>query len=331
MMKTENNELIIPASAISGYRNDDYLEASGFSPVYIFFPLPLAEEMECIKGLTGIWYSFFEYDIEFSLRGDEECSFIDTAGNFYCSTENTELDEVEREWLRRFVVCFKTEIEDLKNGSLPFLEFTYILNACRERSMGGDLSLVTEEIHDAVYSMWRQSLLTKAQSGLPVNIVLDSLGGYRMNDFTTDGAKRIWFQNNEDDDYENGNGFYRELDETLATSYIRPSFYKYEVKIKRKERSEIRAFIENNRILLSCLSDVLDTGVDISLFRENFIKRPLLRPKKERRALEGKVRARVMEYRASKHFTEYYRYSETYYRQAKQDFSRLYQVTPCVL
>lgn len=319
MMKTEEKELLVPARDINGYCFDDFAQMLGYFPVPVFLPEVREKEypMECVRGLSGIWYTVKKYGDDERMRWNDNCSFLDIDGNFYCSIKSTELDDRDRESLRKFVDLFALELEDVRHGSLPYLELTYILNACRDRCRGGDVSFITKEIHDSVIQLSQSSFLPKAESELPVNIRLDVLGGYRMNDFTTDAAKRIWFQNNTDDEYQMGNGYYRELNETLAYSNIRPDFFKYELKLNKKERAAIRAFIENNKLLLSTLCDTLDTGVDIAFFRENFIKGPLVRPQKERRKLEKKVCSRVMAWRASKHFKEYYRYSDTYYRQTR--------------
>lgn len=319
MMKTEEKELLDPACDIKGYCHDDLVQMMDYFPVPVFLPEKEEEEkeMECVRGLCGIWYAVKKYDEDEWLEWKDNCSFLDAEGNFYCSIEKTELDDEDRKSLRKFVALFGRELEDVRKGTLPYLEFTYILNACRDRCRGGDVSFLTKKIHDSVIQLSQSSFLSKAESGLPVNIRLDVLGGYRMNDFTTDAAKRIWFQNNTEDEYQIKNGYYQEINHTLATTNIRPDFYKYELKLNRKERSEIRALIENNKLLLSTLCDTLDTGVDISFFHENFIKGPLMRPEKERREIEKKVRARVMAWRAKKHFKEYYRYSDTYYRQTR--------------
>lgn len=288
-----------------------------------YFPVPVL--FECRSGEfpeTGIWLQAKRKEGEYRSSRGYKYSLLDTLGYFHTEEENLTLDEGEKRGMKNFVTLFREEIKSLKDGTLPFSEFTYILSATRERTEKKNLLLATKSVHDEVVSLNNKAIIKKDESGLDANIALDLLSGYRLNDFTTDGAKRIWVQKNTADEYERDNGFYWELDETLCYSYIRPTFFREEVALKRKERSGIRAFIENNRILLSTICDLLDTGVDISFFHDNFIPGPLLRTKKERRALERKVREKVTEYRSSKHYREDYKYSDTYYRQ-KTDASRI--------
>ena len=276
------------------------------------------------SGKWGIWYSTEEYDSEYGIYDGERYSFVDIDGNFYCSLESTELEEHEREEIRSFVMLFKDEIRALADGRYHIFEFQAVIASCRCRCRNGDFSLCTKEIKEDVLQLKICSLLTKKESGLPVNIVLDVLGLYRVWDSPTYDAKGLWFQKNKNDEYSSWDGFWVELDERLAATDIRDGFYA-DMDIRRKERSEIRAFITNNALLLSCLCDVLDTGVDIAFFRENFLPGGLLRKKSERRMLERKVKERVMEYRAGMHFKESYRYSLTYYKQkGSGDPYRLY-------
>ena len=289
----------------------------GFFPVSVFFRNGrrriFRENAVSHMEKRGIWYALERSD---SIHNDDEFSFLDTDGNFYCALESTALDAVDRKKLGAFVTLFRDEITAAADGRMGITTLWDILHAARCRCPGGDFSLCTEEIRSGVVSLLPRALLTKAESGLPVNIALDVLGGYRpLWNFATYDAKRIWYQKNTEDEFSFSDGFWMELDEGLASSGIRDGFYENELEIGRKERSEIRAFIMNNAILLSCLSDTPDTGVDISFFRENFIPGGLIVRKSVRNALERKVRARVMEYRRERHFRENYRYSLTYYRQ----------------
>ena len=299
-------------AGLSGFERD-----LGFFPVSVFFRSGrkrVFRELDTPHfGKTGIWYALEKSD---SIHNDDEFSFLDTDENFYCALESPDLDAGDREKLGAFVTLFRDEITAVSDGRMDIVTLWDILHASRCRCPGGDFSFCTEEIHSGVVSLLPRALLTKAESGLPVNIVLDVLGGYRpLWNFATYEAKRIWYQKNTEDEFSFSDGFWTELDEDLASSGIRDGFYENELKIGRKERSEIRAFITNNALLLSCLSDTPDTGVDISFFRENFIPEGLLVRKSVRNALERKVRSRVMEYRRERHFRESYRYSLTYYRQ----------------
>ena len=317
MKETEEKKIIVTArelydAGLSGFERD-----LGFFPVSVFFQSGrrrvFRENAVSHMEKRGIWYALERSD---SIDNDDEFSFLDTDGNFYCPMEDTDLDAGDRKKLGAFVILFRGEITAAADGRMDIVTLWDILHAARCRCPGGDFSFCTEEIHSSVVSLLPQALLTKAESGLPVNIVLDVLGGYRpVWNFTTYDAKRIWYQKNIGDEFSFSDGFWTELDEDLASSGIRDGFYEREPEIGRKERSEIRAFITNNAILLSSLSDTPDTGVDISFFRGNFIPGGLVVRKSVRNALERKVRSRVMEYRRERHFRESYRYSLTYYRQ----------------
>ena len=103
MMKTEEKELLVPACDIKGYCHDDLVQMMDYFPVPVFLPEKEEEEkeMECVRGLCGIWYAVKKYDEDEWLEWKDNCSFLDAEGNFYCSIEKTELNDEDRKSLRK--------------------------------------------------------------------------------------------------------------------------------------------------------------------------------------------------------------------------------------
>lgn len=134
MKETEEKEIIVTAWELYDAGLSGFERGMGFFGVSVFFRdgrKRVFRELDTPHiGKAGIWYALERSD---SIDNDDEFSFLDTDGNFYCTTEDTEPEDSDREKLGAFVTLFRDEITAVSDGRMDIVTLWDILHASRCR------------------------------------------------------------------------------------------------------------------------------------------------------------------------------------------------------
>ena len=225
------------------------------------------------KRKKGIWFE----------TEDGKCAFIDTDGNFYSRRSELKLSEEKRDELRSFVRLFRREIGMLSEKTLSLDEFRAMLLECRRLSTPFTLwKDFDRSILTSVRRRWCDGILKENESGLGVKVRLDTLSTYNLIE-RSDNIHYVEFRTGR------SNCVTVCLDENLTAQGSTEKF--------GKRRTEgIRNFVQNNRSLISSLSDYPYTGVDTVFFRSHFIPGDE-RKEDEERKLEKTVTEYIAKWR----------------------------------